>query len=98
MSRMNDRKKTYEIFSTFVKRFQGIHISIGLLGNAAFFAGSIFFLYEQRELKLIGAWLFIIGSFGMLLGSLGRAVLKFEEIRERKEEYEGPMSNYKPSA
>lgn len=58
----------------FVTNYEWIHTGIGLLGNTAFLVGSVFFLFES--LKRAGTWLFIAGSFGMLLGSLGRAIVE----------------------
>jgi hypothetical protein len=59
-----------------VERFHWLHTSLGLLGNLCFFVGSVLFLWESA--KLVGIWLFIVGSLGMLLGSLGDAVVKLE--------------------
>lgn len=57
--------------------FPWIHLGIGLFGGLAFFVGSIFFLYKE-PLQLVGIWLFIVGSFGMFLGSLGQLLVKIE--------------------
>lgn len=32
-------------------------------------------------IKEFGVWLFIVGSFGMLIGSLGEAVVRYERHR-----------------
>lgn len=56
-----------------VRDYQWFHTTVGILGNLTFFVGSIFFLFET--LKTVGTWLFIIGSFGMLVGALGRALV-----------------------
>lgn len=53
-----------------------LHSSLGLLGNVCFFVGSVFFLFEP--LKTAGIWLFIVGSLGMLLGSIGQKVTQLE--------------------
>jgi hypothetical protein len=55
-----------------VEEFHWLHTSLGLVGNVSFFVGSVFFLFES--LKTAGVWLFIVGSLGMLLGSVGDAV------------------------
>lgn len=60
-----------------VTEYQWIHTTLGLLGNLAFFVGSIFFLWDSTQ--TIGTWLFIIGSAGMLLGSLGDMLVLTEE-------------------
>lgn len=57
--------------------FPWVHLGIGLVGGLTFFVGSIFFLWEGA-LQLAGVWLFIIGSFGMVLGSLGQTLVKIE--------------------
>ncbi len=51
-----------------------IHTGLGLVGNVAFVIGSVFFLFGS--LKIAGVWLFIAGSTGMLIGSIGRAVVE----------------------
>lgn len=61
----------------FIRHFRWIHMGLGLMGNAFFFIGSIFFLWEST--KTAGVWLFIIGSLGMLIDSIGSAVLKLEK-------------------
>ena len=58
------------------------HTLLGILGNVAFVVGSIFFLFES--LKTAGVWLFIIGSTGMLVGSLGQIVVR--RTRRRRQE------------
>jgi len=60
-------------FRLLVRDYRWIHTGIGLLGNGAFLIGSIFFLWES--LKPAGIWLFIIGAAGMLVGSIGDAIL-----------------------
>ncbi|MBY5163025.1 YrhK family protein [Salsipaludibacter albus] len=60
-----------------VEEFHWFHTSLGLFGNVAFFLGSVFFLSES--LKTAGIWLFVVGSLGMLLGSLGDAVARAED-------------------
>lgn len=64
---------------TVLHKFPWVHLGLGILGNTAFFVGSIFFLYES--LKTEGIWLFVIGSFGMLVGSLGQLLVSVERKR-----------------
>jgi len=66
-----------QLVREFIRNFQWIHIGLGLLGNFAFFIGSICFLWET--LKIVGIWLFIVGSLGMLIGSIGSAIVKLEK-------------------
>ena len=63
----------------FVKEYEWIHTSLGLLGNSAFFIGSVLFLFES--LKTAGVWLFIIGALGMLIDTVGSAIIKLERHR-----------------
>lgn len=60
----------------FVKHYAWIHTLLGILGNACFLIGSIFFFYES--LINFGIWLFVIGSLGMLIASLGEAIIKLK--------------------
>ena len=53
-----------------------IHTGLGLVGNTTFFVGSIFFLFAG--LQLAGTWLFIAGSLGMLIDTVGEALLRLE--------------------
>jgi hypothetical protein len=61
----------------FVSKYQWIHTSLGLIGNFSFFIGSVFFLWDSTQ--IIGVWLFIIGSAGMLFASLGDMFVMVEE-------------------
>ncbi|AQZ53771.1 MULTISPECIES: YrhK family protein [Martelella] len=60
---------------TLVREYGWIHLSLGLLGNIGFFVGSIFFLPSLEQYKTLGVWLFIVGSFFMLIGALGRLLV-----------------------
>lgn len=53
----------------------GSIFSLGLLGNLGFFVGSILFLPSLEQWKTIGVWLFIVGSFFMLVGALGQLLV-----------------------
>lgn len=68
----NDR----DMIRTFVKDNPWFHTVIGLIGNGSFVIGSVFFLFE--DLQRAGVWLFIVGSAGMLIDSLGNAIAKVE--------------------
>jgi hypothetical protein len=66
-----------------VQDYGWIHLSLGLLGNVTFFVGSVMFLPRFEPYKLFGVWLFIVGSFLMLLGSIGRLLVDvWEEENE----------------
>ena len=64
-----------------VERFHWWHTTLGTFGNVCFVVGSVLFLWEST--KLAGIWLFIVGSFGMLLGSLGDAAAQVRDEHER---------------
>ena len=55
------------------RNYEWLHTGLGLVGNLAFLVGSVFFLSES--LKIAGTWLFIVGAAGMLIGSIGRAIV-----------------------
>lgn len=59
-----------------INDFRWVHSILGLIGNLTFFIGSIFFFWEIT--KAAGIWLFVIGAFGMLIGSAGEIVVKYE--------------------
>ncbi len=60
-----------------------IHAGLGLAGNTTFFVGSIFFLFTG--LRVAGTWLFILGSFGMLVDTVGEILLRLEGYAEAAE-------------
>lgn len=59
--------------------FSWIHIGLGLIGNFAFVVGSC--LFFSAATKNLALWLFVIGSSGMLLGSIGSALVKYERTQ-----------------
>lgn len=64
-------------FRRLANDFAWVHQVIGLIGGLTFFVGSIFFLFKD-PLQLVGVWLFIVGSLGMLVGNAGSFLLKYE--------------------
>lgn len=64
----------YDALQRLVSDYEWFHTGVGILGNLMFFVGSVLFLFEPA--RTAGVWLFIVGSFGMLVGSLGEAVIK----------------------
>jgi len=70
------------LIGTLVRDYRWIHVTLGIIGNTSFFVGSIFFLYKSMQIPAI--WLFIAGSLGMLIGSVGEAIVIFEERRIRQ--------------
>ncbi|RCW43896.1 YrhK-like protein [Halopolyspora algeriensis] len=63
-------------FQRLATDFQWVHQGIGIFGSLTFFIGSIFFLWKD-PLQLVGVWLFIIGSLGMLIGNVGAFIVKY---------------------
>lgn len=74
------RRPWHKVVREFMTEFEWIHIGLGLLGNVSFLVGSVFFLWES--LKTAGVWLFIIGATGMLTGSIGSGIVKYERRGE----------------
>lgn len=64
---------------SFLDVYPRLHLGIGLVGNVAFVVGSVLFLFEP--LKIPATWLFIIGSTGLLIRSLGQALARHERQR-----------------
>jgi hypothetical protein len=76
---------------TLVQEYGWIHTGLGLLGNVAFFVGSVVFLpsFEKweavgAEWQTVGVWLFIFGAFFMLVGTAGNLLVKIYEAREKR--------------
>ena len=64
-----------------LRDFPWVHLAMGLFGNALFLAGSIMFFWES--VKTIAIWLFVLGSLGMLLGSVGELLVRIEKTAPR---------------
>lgn len=79
LSRLESRSVALRAF---VKDYEWIHILIGLFGNFLFFVGSVFFLWSSWQAA--GVWLFIVGSFAMLLGSMGEALIRWERRIQKR--------------
>ena len=73
-----------KFLSLLLRKYQWIHLTLGLIGNISFVVGSVFFLYEHLHSE--GTWLFIIGSTGMLIGSLGEAIVKLWHTEEQEQQ------------
>jgi hypothetical protein len=67
----------------FVKDYPYIHLGLGLAGNMLFVAGSILFLQRFSSWHHVAVLIFIVGSFGMLLGSVGKAVTDLDAAAPR---------------
>lgn len=62
-----------------VQDYSWIHLTLGLIGNILFFVGSVLFLPQFEPYKVFAIWLFIVGSFLMLTGSVGRVLVDLWE-------------------
>lgn len=62
-----------------LRDFPWAHLAVGLFGNALFFVGSIMFFWEN--VKALAIWLFVVGSLGMFLGSVGELLVRIEKRR-----------------
>ena len=62
-----------------------VHMGVALFGNLAFVVGSLFFL--SPELTRAGTWLFVVASWGLLIGVIGEILVRYEaKLRAQKEE------------
>jgi hypothetical protein len=68
-------------FRKLIRDYRWIHLGLGLIGNTAFVIGSVFLFWSWAELPSI--WLFVAGSSGMWIGSVGECIVKYEEAREK---------------
>lgn len=58
----------------FVQEYEWVHLTLGMLGNLLFFVGSVLFLFET--VKVLDIWAFVVGSFLMLIRSVGNVVVR----------------------
>ena len=62
-----------KLLERFFEDYEWIHLIIGIIGNVLFFCGSIMFMFEIKPWSL---YMFVSGSFLMLIGSLGSALVR----------------------
>jgi len=60
----------------FLRDYEWVHVSLGLLGNVIFLAGSILFLQPDRQ--HVATWFFVAGATGMLINSIGSALIAYQ--------------------
>jgi hypothetical protein len=53
-----------------------VHLGVALVGNLAFVIGSLFFL--SPALTRAGTWLFVVASWGLLIGVIGEILVRYE--------------------
>lgn len=78
--RSGSASATKQWLGTTLRNFPWVHLGLGLLGNLMFFVGSVCFFYPE-PVKTVGVWLFVVGSFLMLVGSVGQLLVKIERHR-----------------
>ena len=59
----------------FFDEYEWIHLSLGIVGNLLFFVGSVLFLFDP--IKRLDIYTFIVGSFLMLVGAVGKALVRY---------------------
>lgn len=64
---------------TALRDFPWLHLGLGLAGNALFVIGSVMFFWDS--VKTLAIWLFVLGSLGMLIGSVGELLVRIEKRR-----------------
>ncbi|MEE2951130.1 MAG: YrhK family protein [Pseudomonadota bacterium] len=74
------------MIQTLVRDFGWIHLGIGLFGNFCFVVGSILFFKTFEAWYTVAVWLFVVGSSGMFVGSLGELAKSLYEAREKRME------------
>ncbi|ORE97178.1 YrhK family protein [Aurantimonas sp. 22II-16-19i] len=71
------------MLKTLVRDYSWIHLGIGLFGNFCFVVGSVLFFKIFETYYTLGVWLFVVGSTGMFLGSLGGLAKSLYERHEK---------------
>ncbi|MEQ3638036.1 YrhK family protein [Alcanivorax sp.] len=78
----SSNSSSWALTRALVHQYQWFHVILGLIGNGTFVVGSVFFLWDSWQQA--GTWLFIIGSVGMLIGSIGSAIVTYERSKGRQ--------------
>ncbi len=74
----------WKVVRTFAQENFWVHTGIGIVGNSSFFVATI--LWKVGSFMELAIWLFIIGSAGMLIGSIGTAFARWERDLYRKKQ------------
>ncbi|HDZ73329.1 YrhK family protein [Aurantimonas sp. C2-6-R+9] len=72
------------MIQTLVRDYGHIHLGIGLLGNFLFVVGSVLFFKTFEAWYTVAVWMFVLGSTGMFLGSVGQLLKTLYEAEERR--------------
>nr|WP_246587061.1 YrhK family protein [Stakelama flava] len=67
-----------------IRDYPHIHLALGLIGNTLFLIGSVLFFKRFDAWYHIAVWLFVLGSAGMLIGAIGKAVTDIVNAREKR--------------
>jgi hypothetical protein len=59
-----------------------VHLGVAVFGNLSFVVGSLFFL--SPELTRAGTWLFVVASWGLLVGVCGEILARYEGRRREQ--------------
>lgn len=70
---------------TLALEYRHLHIGVGLFGNLCFVAGSVLFFKRFEAWQTFAVWLFVVGSAGMLISSVGEAINAAVETGPRRE-------------
>ena len=81
---LNPLRPCRKILKAFFDDYAWVHITLGIIGNLIFFSGSLLLLLRE-ELRHISIGLFVIGSFLMLIGTIGDALVHYAYQRRNKE-------------
>jgi len=62
------------LLKTLALDYRRLHLGIGIFGNLCFVVGSVLFFKRFAAWETFAVWLFVIGSAGMLVSSVGEAI------------------------
>jgi uncharacterized membrane protein len=79
-----ERRMSLVNMGTLVQEYEHIHTTVGILGNVLFVVGSVLFFKEFDHYYTLAVWMFVIGSFCMLIGALGSGLGRLYKRRENK--------------
>ena len=80
------KREQARVLAALIRDYEWVHLSLGLFGNVCFFAGSVLFFLSKQDLA---SWFFVFGAAGMLIGSIGSAMVRWHEHRRRERQQGG---------